>query len=186
MRGSSLLQGPSTPHCSPTSTLATERGVSCNTAQHPTALASHPESSQLSPSCPSWRGQSPQEKPAPSPLPILQHLHPGVLPLPTWIPPPFLSWELHSVLKAWGGVTSPGSPAQVRRAGRPPGPAPAGKGRERGISAAARRQPAAHRPHASSAEAALVPFGRTNTTQIDIWPKSSASESPPVSRGEDG
>lgn len=101
------------PHCSPTSTLATERGVSCNTAQHPTALASHPESSQLSPSCPSWRGQSPQEKPAPSPLPILQHLHPGVLPLPTWIPPPFLSWELHPVLKAWGGVTSPGSPAQV-------------------------------------------------------------------------
>lgn len=73
------------PFCSPTSTLATERGISYNsdphaalpllktpnTAQHPTALASHPESSQFSPSCPSWRGQRPQEKPAPSPLPIL-------------------------------------------------------------------------------------------------------------------
>lgn len=102
------------PYCSPTSTLATERGVSCNsdphatlpllktpnTAQHPTALASHPESSQFSPSCPSWRGQSPQEKPAPSPLPILQHFRLGVLPLPTRIPPPLLSWELHPVFKA--------------------------------------------------------------------------------------
>lgn len=84
------------------------------------------------------------------------------------------------------GVTSPGSPARVQRAGRPPGPVPAGKCREQGISAAARRQPAAHQPHASSVEAALVPFGRTNTAQIDIWPKSSASESPQVSHGEDG
>lgn len=72
-----------------------------STAQHPTALASHPESSQFSPSCPSWRGQRPQEKPAPSPLPILQHLRPGVLPLPRRIPPPLLSWELHPVFKAW-------------------------------------------------------------------------------------
>ena len=35
----------------------------------------------------------------------LENVHmgvPGVLPLPMWIPPPFLSWELHPVLKAWG------------------------------------------------------------------------------------
>lgn len=81
---SSWLQRPSTPLQLPSLHPGyREGGVTCisdphaalpllktpNTAQHLTASALHPESSQFSPSCPSWQGQSPQEKPAPSPGP---------------------------------------------------------------------------------------------------------------------
>lgn len=57
-------------------------------------------------------------------------------------------------------VISPGSPARVRRAGKPLGPAPAGKGHKRGISAAAPRGS----PKPAPAEVALLPFGKTETT----------------------
>ena len=161
------------PFCSPTSTLATEGGL---LQLRPTCRPATPEDPQHC-SAPHCLSLAPRVLPVLTQLPLLARSEaPGkTCPFPPAHPPtpppggPATPQEDSSPTSQLGtapsvqglaAVTSPGSPAGAWRAGRPVGPAPAGKGRERGISAAAPRGS----PKPAPPEVALLPFGKTETT----------------------